>query len=56
MSNLLWKGTKPVKLGTGEERKFLADGDSVKLSGHAVTGGVRIGFGECEGTILPAHK
>ena len=55
MLELAWKGTKPVKLSTGEERKFLADGDSVKLTGYGVTAsGVRIGFGEVEGVIVPA--
>jgi fumarylacetoacetase len=38
----------------GSERKFLEDGDSVIMRGHAEKNGVRIGFGECTGKILPA--
>lgn len=45
----------PVVLPTGEERKFLADGDEVVLSGYCVREGYRrIGFGECRGRISPA--
>jgi len=51
---ITWKGTKPLTLSTGESRKFLADGDIVKLSGHCQADGYRIGFGKCEGKVLPA--
>ena len=48
-------GTQPIRLPTGEERLFLADGDEVILSGHAKAEGyVPIGFGECRATVLPA--
>ena len=30
---LCWKGTKPLDLGHGVTRKFLADGDEVILTG-----------------------
>jgi hypothetical protein len=44
--------------GSGEEtttRMFLEDGDEVVLRGEAVTReGIRIGFGECRGVVLPA--
>jgi fumarylacetoacetase len=53
---LTWRGTKPIALPSGAERKFLADGDSIVLRGAAVRDGVRIGFGEVEGTILPAAE
>lgn len=53
---LSWKGTKPIRLLNGEERKFLQDGDTVVLRGHCVDeNGVRIGFGKCEGKLLPAQ-
>jgi fumarylacetoacetase len=35
-------------------RSFLQDGDTVTLSGHAQGDGYRIGFGLCQGQILPA--
>jgi fumarylacetoacetase len=50
---LTWGGKEPLTLDTGEERRFLEDGDEVILSGHAEGDGYRIGFGECRGTILP---
>jgi fumarylacetoacetase len=41
--------------GRTEERGFLADGDAVVFSGWCeAPGRVRIGFGECRGTVLPA--
>ena len=45
----------PIKLPTGEERKFLADGDEVIIRGYCERAGFRrIGFGECRGIIEPA--
>jgi fumarylacetoacetase len=52
---LAWKGTKPVKLSDGSERKFLQDGDTLIIRGHAEKDGVRIGFGEVSGEILRAE-
>ena len=54
MLELSWNGQKPVPLADGSERKFLADGDEVILRGFAMKEGIRIGFGECSGKILPA--
>ena len=52
---LTWRGTEPIKLPNGEERKFLADGDEVILRGYAERAGARrIGLGECRGLVLPA--
>ncbi|MFW7348364.1 MAG: fumarylacetoacetase [Pigmentiphaga sp.] len=46
----------PVK-GQVEQRGFLADGDTVVLRGWCeAPGRVRIGFGECRGTVLPARS
>lgn len=51
-----WRGANPFKLPTGEERKFLADGDVVIMRGWCERDGFRkIGFGECRGEILPAE-
>jgi fumarylacetoacetase len=51
---LTWNGQKSLHLSDGSERKFLEDGDTVIIKGHAEKDGVRIGFGECIGTILKA--
>ena len=49
-------GKHPITLSNGEQRTFLEDGDSVILRGYCQREGFRrIGFGECRGTVLPAH-
>lgn len=50
-------GTQPLTLaGTGEQRRFLEDGDAVVLRGWCeAPGAARIGFGQCRGTVLPAR-
>jgi fumarylacetoacetase len=54
MLELSWKGTKPLKMNDGTERKFINDGDTVIMRGHAEKNGVRVGFGEVKGKVLPA--
>ncbi|MFD2203423.1 fumarylacetoacetase [Shivajiella indica] len=54
MLELAWKGTKPVKLEEGGERKFIEDGDTVIMKGHAERNGIRVGFGEVSCQVLPA--
>ncbi len=54
MLELCWRGTKPITLKDGSERKFLKDGDTLILRGHAEKDGIRIGFGEVNGQVLPA--
>ncbi len=65
MLELTWDGDQqnalpgsqrtPIKFPTGEERKFLADGDSVIFRGFCETSDHRrIGFGTCMGQVLPA--
>ena len=56
MLELAWKGTKPIKLSNGEERKFIQDGDDVIMTGYAQGDGYRVGFGNVSGEILPAKK
>ncbi|MFN3839651.1 MAG: fumarylacetoacetase [Cyclobacteriaceae bacterium] len=51
---LAWNGTKPLPMPDGNKRTFIEDGDTVILRAYAEREGVRIGFGECKGTILPA--
>ncbi|KAA3640715.1 MAG: fumarylacetoacetase [Bacteroidetes bacterium] len=53
MLEISWKGTKPVSMPDGTERKFIQDGDSVIMRGFCEKDGVRIGFGEAEGKVLP---
>ena len=50
-------GKNPINLPNGETRTWLEDGDSVVLRGWCEKpGAARVGFGECEGTLLPARK
>jgi fumarylacetoacetase len=51
---LSWGGRDALSLDTGEERRFLEDGDTVTIRGHASEGAARVGFGLCEGRVLPA--
>ncbi|WP_375569061.1 fumarylacetoacetase [Seohaeicola saemankumensis] len=53
---LSWGGKEPLTLDTGETRTFLADGDTLTLTGAARGDGYTIGFGDCAGTLLPALK
>ena len=49
------RGANPITLPSGEQRKFLEDGDEVVLRGFCERDGFRsIGLGSCRGTILPA--
>jgi fumarylacetoacetase len=54
MLELTWRGTKPIKLKDGTERKFVNDYDTVIIRGYCEKDGIRVGFGECVGTLLPA--
>jgi fumarylacetoacetase len=54
MLELAWKGTKPIPMNDGTERKFIQDYDTVIMRGHAATGTTRIGFGEVVTEVLPA--
>jgi fumarylacetoacetase len=46
------RGAEPIRLPTGEIRRFLDDGDEVVLRGYCQRDGfARIGFGECRGII-----
>jgi fumarylacetoacetase len=50
-----WNGTEPVELPGGIRRTFLEDGDSLSFHGWCQGEGYRVGFGEVEGTIVPAE-
>src|SRR4051812_31734837 len=48
-------GQAPIRLQSGEERRFLEDGDEVVLRANAKRDGFHsIGFGECRGFVRPA--
>ncbi|WMN11295.1 fumarylacetoacetase [Marivirga salinae] len=53
MLELSWKGTKPIQMPDGTERKFINDHDTVIMRGHGEKDGVRIGFGEVRTELLP---
>ncbi len=56
MLELTWKGTQPLVMSDGTERKFINDGDSVIMRGFCQNDQIRIGFGECVGKIKKARK
>ena len=56
MMELSWRGTKPIQLNDGSERKFMNDNDTIIMRGHSEKEGVRIGFGEVVTKVLPATE
>jgi fumarylacetoacetase len=50
-----WNGTEPIELPGDIKRTFLEDGDSLSFHGWCQGDGYRVGFGEVEGTIIPAE-
>ncbi len=49
------RGARALELPTGERRLWLEDGDSLQIRGRAIRDGfVPIGFGPCDGLIVPA--
>jgi fumarylacetoacetase len=54
MLEISWKGTKPVQMPDGTERRFIQDGDTVIMKGCCERNGVRIGFGKVSAKVLPA--
>lgn len=53
MLELSWKGTKPLLMPDGSERKFINDGDTVIMKAHSTKDNIRIGFGEVRTKVLP---
>lgn len=53
MLEIAWAGSKPITLSDGTQRKFIHDHDTVRMRGFAERDGIRVGFGEVSGTILP---
>lgn len=54
MLELAWKGTKPITLVDGTQRRFIQDGDTVIMRGYCQKDAIRIGFGEVKAKLLPA--
>ena len=54
MLEIAWNATEPVTLAGGETRSFIEDGDTVIMKGYSEKDGVRVGFGEVRGKVLPA--
>lgn len=55
MLEISWKGTKPVSMPDGTERRFIQDGDSVIMKAFCEKDGKRVGFGEVRSKVLPAN-
>ena len=55
MLELSWKGTKPLEMPDGSERKFINDGDTVVMQAHCEKEGIRIGFDEVKTKIIPTY-
>jgi len=55
MLELAWKGTKPIQMPDGSDRRFIQDNDTVIMRGHCAQNGIKIGFGEVKSILLPAH-
>lgn len=54
MLEIAWRGTKPVPMKDGSERKFINDNDTVIMRGYCEKDGNRLGFGEVRTKLLPA--
>ena len=56
MLELTWRGTEPIEMPDGTQRRFLQDGDELTIKAWCESGdATRIGFGSCTGIILPAR-
>jgi len=56
MLELTWKGSKPLKMKDGSERKFINDHDTVVMRAHCENEDVRIGFGQVKTQLLPVFN
>lgn len=54
MLELSWRGERPVRLVDGQTRTFIQDGDTIRLRAWSERDGLRLGFGEASGRVLPA--
>ncbi len=56
MLELSWKGTKPLKMPDGSERKFVNNNDTIIMKAHCKSEHYRIGFGQVQTKILPEKE
>lgn len=49
------RGQEPVAFSDGSTRTFMQDGDRITIRGFAEKDGIRVGFGEVTGQMLPAR-
>lgn len=56
MLEISWRGTRPIQMPDGSERKFIKDGDTVIMRGFGQGNGIRIGFGDTSGKVLPSQQ
>lgn len=54
MLEISWKGSRPISMPDGTERKFIQDGDSVIMKAFCEKNGKRVGFGEVSTKVLAA--
>lgn len=54
MLELSWRGSQPLKMNDGTERKFIEDNDTVVMKAWSAGNGLRVGFGEVRTRVLPA--
>ncbi len=54
LMELTWRGTKPIKLNDGTERKFVNDDDTITIKGYCKKDNIRIWFGESKSMLFPA--
>jgi len=47
------RGQHPIEFPNGQKRNFMEDGDTMVLRGYCEKDGIRVGFGEVSGTVLP---
>jgi fumarylacetoacetase len=55
MLELAWMRTKPIELPGGETRVAINDHDRIAMTGVCERNGLRLGFGEVTGKILPTR-
>ncbi len=53
MLELSWGGKEKILLSDGSERTFIEDGDTIVIRAYCEKDGKRVGFGSCEGKIIP---
>ena len=53
MLELSWRGTQPITMPDGSERKIILDSDTLIMRGYCSNDAMRVGFGEVKEKVLP---